>query len=77
VIEYRVIWWERMAGIVEPVPFSGPVKQDFGDVESRLNFENRRRDSTCPRFRVTKAFIEARPASSAPWPRFWDKESVT
>jgi hypothetical protein len=69
-IEYRVIWWERMAGIAEPLPFSGPVSYDWKCTSASLaHIRNQSH-------RVTKAFIEARAASDAQWPRFWDEEVV-
>ena len=68
-IEYRVIWWERMAGIADPVPFGGSVTTNWEIVVYKLEAFR-----SSPR--TLKAFIEARPASDAPWPRFWDKEVV-
>ena len=69
-IEYRVIWWERMVGSADPVPFSGLVSHDWQLTSASL--AHIRKQS----HRVTKAFIEARDASDAPWPRFWDGEGA-
>ena len=67
-IEYRVIWWERFAGVAEPVSFSGCVWDDWECAAAQLSYQRH-----LPH--VTKAFIEARPASDAPWPRFWDEDT--
>jgi hypothetical protein len=69
VIEYRVIWWERLADVAEPVAISGIVYSKWDDVVYTL-------DNIRANQRTAKAFIEARPASDSPWPRFWDSEVV-
>ena len=59
--EYRVLWYEKLAGLERPIPFSGRVRSSYA--EAHVECLSRMDDPRC-----TRVTIEGRDASDEPWP---------